>query len=101
MFRLILFDIDGTLIRTGGAGVQAFGSVFQEVFGFENATANIRFAGRTDTGLVREMMRNHGVPETAENFAKFFDAYPRWLTHWLTEMDGRLCTGVEEFMIHC
>ena len=33
MFRLILFDIDGTLIRTGGAGVHAFGSVFEEAFG--------------------------------------------------------------------
>ena len=33
MFRLILFDIDGTLISTDGAGVKAFGRVFDEIFG--------------------------------------------------------------------
>jgi phosphoglycolate phosphatase len=101
MFRLILFDIDGTLIRTGGAGVKAFGSVFTEVFGLENGTANIRFAGRTDTGLIREMMRNHGVDESVENFELFFKAYPKWLTHWLNEMDGTVCAGVDAFMEHC
>ncbi len=101
MFRLILFDIDGTLIRTGGAGVKAFESVFKDVFGLENGTANIRFAGRTDTGLIREMMRNHGLEETREHFERFFEAYPRWLVHWLNEMDGRVCAGVDAFMEHC
>jgi phosphoglycolate phosphatase len=101
MFRLILFDIDGTLIRTGGAGVLAFGSVFKEVFGLENGTANISFAGRTDTGLIREMMRNHGVEETATNFNLFYEAYPKWLTHWLNEMGGKVCDGVDAFMEHC
>ena len=101
MFRLILFDIDGTLIRTGGAGVRAFESVFKEVFGLENGTANIRFAGRTDTGLIREMMSNHRVADTSDNFERFFKAYPRWLKHWLNRMDGAVCPGVDAFMDHC
>jgi phosphoglycolate phosphatase-like HAD superfamily hydrolase len=101
MFRLILFDIDGTLVRTGGAGVLAFGSVFKEVFGLENGTSDISFAGRTDTGLIREMMRNHGVDETAANFELFFQAYPKWLTYWLNESAGRVCNGVDAFMGHC
>ena len=33
MFRLVLFDIDGTLIRTHGAGVRAFAATFDDVFG--------------------------------------------------------------------
>lgn len=101
MFRLILFDIDGTLIRTGGAGVKAFESVFREVFGLENGTGNISFAGRTDAGLIREMMRNHSVDDTDENFDLFFEAYPKWLTHWLGEMGGKICDGVDPFMKHC
>lgn len=101
MFRLILFDIDGTLIRTGGAGVKAFGSVFEEVFGHSTGTENIHFAGRTDRSLIREMMRNHGVEQSDDNFDKFVDAYPKWLNHWLTEMNGHVWEGVDGFMAHC
>ena len=70
MVRLVLFDIDGTLIRTGGAGVKAFASTFAEVFGLIEATKTLQFAGRTDTSLVRECFRLHGVAPTAENFQR-------------------------------
>ena len=54
MVRLVLFDIDGTLIRTGGAGVQAFGKVFETEFGIIDGFEKLKFAGRTDYSLVRE-----------------------------------------------
>ncbi len=101
MFRLILFDIDGTLIRTGGAGVRAFRSVFEEAFGHQTGTDRIHFAGRVDTSLVREMLVNHGLEPSRENFDKFFARYAHWLRHWLNELDGHLCPGVEPFMQHC
>jgi phosphoglycolate phosphatase len=101
MFRLILFDIDGTLIRTGGAGVRAFGSVFEEAFGHPTGTEGIHFAGRTDSSLVREMLVNHGLEPSRENFDKFFDRYAHWLRHWLGKLPGALCVGVEGFMRHC
>jgi len=100
MFRLILFDIDGTLIRTGGAGVKAFGSVFEEVFGHKTGTEKIRFAGRTDTSLVREMLVNHDMEPSPANFQKFFAIYERWLRHWLDKMEGAVCAGVTEFISH-
>jgi phosphoglycolate phosphatase-like HAD superfamily hydrolase len=68
VIRLVLFDIDGTLIRTGGAGVTAFGRAFETEFKVSNGTARIKFAGRTDTGLAREMFVNHGIAPTPENF---------------------------------
>lgn len=101
MFRLVLFDIDGTLIRTGGAGVRAFGSVFEEVFGHSTGTEKIHFAGRTDSSLVREMLENHNMAATRENIDRFFARYERWLRHWLTELGGHICPGVEVFMQHC
>lgn len=101
MFRLILFDIDGTLIRTGGAGVRAFGSVFEEVFGHKTGTDRIRFAGRTDTSLVREMLVNHDMEPSPENVARFFAIYERWLRHWLGKLEGGVCAGVLDFMAHC
>ena len=52
MVKLVLFDIDGTLIRSGGAGVQAFERTFTEIFGMKEATRRMKFAGRTDVSLV-------------------------------------------------
>ena len=46
--RLVLFDIDGTLVSTGGAGVKAFSKAFESAFGIDDATEKIKLAGRTD-----------------------------------------------------
>ena len=54
MFSLILFYIDGTLIHSGGAGEKAFAKVCGSMFNVPNGTAQLRFAGRTDTSIVRE-----------------------------------------------
>lgn len=98
MIRLALFDIDGTLIRTGGAGVQAFARTFAIVFGVEDATRGIKFAGRTDTSLVRQCFRMHGIQERAANFRKFFETYVFLLEHQLAQTKGGPCFGVVEFL---
>jgi len=54
MVRLVLFDIDGTLVRTGGAGVKAFAKVFETEFGATDGFERLKFAGRTDVSLVRQ-----------------------------------------------
>ena len=54
MIRLVLFDIDGTLVHTGGAGMKAFSQVFATEFNVPNGSEKIKFAGRTDYSLVRE-----------------------------------------------
>ena len=48
MIKLVLFDIDGTLIQTGGAGERAFARVCELEFGIPEGTAHLQFAGRTD-----------------------------------------------------
>ena len=48
MVRLVLFDIDGTLVRTGGAGVKAFAKVFKTEFGATDGFERLKFSGRTD-----------------------------------------------------
>ena len=64
MVRLVLFDIDGTLIRTGGAGVKAFAKVFQTEFGAVDGFERLKFAGRTDISLVREFFGFHEIAAT-------------------------------------
>jgi phosphoglycolate phosphatase-like HAD superfamily hydrolase len=98
VIRLVLFDIDGTLIRTGGAGVKAFGKTFETEFKLPHATKNVIFHGRTDVSLVREILRANRLEESAQNFARFFDRYPFWLDHYLHKLDGGPCEGVQEFI---
>jgi phosphoglycolate phosphatase len=98
VIRLVLFDIDGTLIRTGGAGVKAFERTFAVEFGIQKAAHGINFAGRTDTSLVRECFNRHGIEPSASNFKKFFEAYVFVLSHLLLDCQGSACAGVVEFL---
>ena len=96
--RLVLFDIDGTLIRTGGAGVRAFERAFETEFKIPNGASRIKFSGRTDNGIAREMFVQHGVTPTPENFRRFFDTYVFWLDHILSQSQGKTLPGVWEFI---
>ena len=97
MVRLVLFDIDGTLVRTGGTGIKAFARTFATIFGVHDGVDKIRFAGRTDVSLVREMFTISNIAHTEENFRRFFDNYVHWLDHLMKDCDGEVCPGVMEF----
>jgi phosphoglycolate phosphatase len=98
MVRLVLFDIDGTLIRTGGAGVKAFERVFATEFGATDGFERLKFSGRTDFSLVREFFGFHGIEASPANFDRFFERYVFWLDHILREGKAEVCPGVREFI---
>jgi len=98
MVRLVLFDIDGTLVRTGGTGIKAFARTFATIFGVHEGVEKIRFAGRTDVSLVREMFTLSHIAHTEENFRRCFDNYVHWLDHLMKDCDGDVCPGVMEFI---
>jgi phosphoglycolate phosphatase-like HAD superfamily hydrolase len=98
MFRLVLFDIDGTLIRTGGAGVKAFAKVFETEFKAVDGFEKLKFAGRTDVSLVREFFHHHRIQASEANFTRFFDRYVFWLDHILNETGSSVCLGIREFI---
>ena len=98
MIELVLFDIDGTLVRTGGAGVEAFRKVFAEEFDAADGFEKLKFAGRTDTGLVREFFEYHSIPMTEENTQRFFEHYVFLLDYILSHGAPRACHGVREFI---
>jgi phosphoglycolate phosphatase-like HAD superfamily hydrolase len=98
MTRLVLFDIDGTLVHTGHAGTQAFARTFATEFNLHHGAEKMKFAGRTDVSLVREFFKIHGLDESPEHFARFFSRYVFWLDYILASSNGNICHGVQNFL---
>ena len=96
--RLILFDIDGTLIHSGGAGVHALKSAFKERFGVTDDLHDIEVAGVTDSGIVASILNKHKIPATNENVSAFLDSYVHFLSIELPRRVGKLLPGVLELL---
>lgn len=67
--RIVLFDVDGTLLWTDGAGRRAVHRALKDVLGIEHPAAGFRFDGRTDPEIVRLLAaaagRDHGTDVVA------------------------------------
>jgi phosphoglycolate phosphatase len=63
MRRLVLFDIDGTLLTTDGAGKRAVREALLEVFGTTGPIGGYSFSGRTDPEIVHDLLAAGGIPE--------------------------------------
>ena len=96
--RLWLFDIDGTLVDTGGAGMRALQEAAIERFG--DAGPELDLAGSTDSGIVLNMLAHFGVPESAEELESFYSFYLERLEWNLAHggYDGRVLPGAVELL---
>jgi phosphoglycolate phosphatase-like HAD superfamily hydrolase len=77
--KLLLFDIDGTLVSTGGAGVRALNRAFCQVVGIVNAMDGIRLHGKTDPAIIREVFNAREVPSPRASFDQILAAYVEFL----------------------
>ena len=96
--RLLLFDIDGTLIHSAGAGVEALRRALKERFKIVDDLHDIEFAGMTDSGIVLSILKKHKIPPTAENSAAFLDSYVHFLSKELPLRKGNLLPGVLQLL---
>lgn len=94
---LYLFDIDGTLLDARGSGRGSFDAVFQAAHGISDASAGVRYGGKTDPALIDEIYQARlGRPATSNEQAAFLAGYlPRLRAH-LDQHGARVYAGVNE-----
>lgn len=95
---IILFDIDGTLVRTGGAGKAAMEAGLVASFGVTELCDKVSYSGRTDVAIGRDLLCVHGIDPTPENQHKLRESYLSHLPHSLQSKGGEVCPGVPELL---
>jgi phosphoglycolate phosphatase-like HAD superfamily hydrolase len=76
--KLLLFDIDLTLINSGAAGRRAMTQAFEKVFRKQNGFVGVDFAGRTDPLILKDALAHNGLewdPRREESFKKTYFGY--------------------------
>jgi phosphoglycolate phosphatase len=96
--RLILFDIDGTLVNTGGAGVMSLCNIVQRRFGVADDLRDVEVAGKTDRAIIRDILRKYGTDPTEENVSEFAQTYVADLRHQLPRCRGRVLPGIDKLL---
>jgi phosphoglycolate phosphatase len=94
MRKLLLWDIDGTIITSGGCGEASLRLAVKEVFGKDDDLRDIEIAGRTDTRIARQLLRKYERAETQEGIDEILNCYLRHLPILLAQRAGRLLPGV-------
>jgi phosphoglycolate phosphatase-like HAD superfamily hydrolase len=96
--HVCLFDIDGTLISSGGAGKAALEAALASEFGVGPATERLQFSGRTDRAIIRDLFAMHLLEDTPENRRRLVDSYLRHLPACLARGSGRILPGIAELL---
>lgn len=94
---VLLFDIDGTLIEAGGAGGGALLKALEAEFELSDAQP-VALHGRTDKGILAELLENHEVTPSEENVKRLCERYFASLPAELAARDGRLLPGVRDLL---
>ncbi|XAL99718.1 HAD family hydrolase [Phycisphaeraceae bacterium D3-23] len=97
---LFLFDIDGTLLDTGGVGQRAMRTVATQSFGGKLDFGPIRFGGMLDPDIFHEAAGHGGLEDAASHHQRFHDAYLPLLAAELAQIDrsSTLLPGVIDLL---
>ncbi len=98
--KLLLFDIDLTLIRTGGAGRKAMNKAFVDIFNVADGMDGVDFAGRTDRAIFKDALGKAQTRWTLDLERRFKKQYFELLTLELSAKNSRKCIlpGIREIL---
>ncbi len=97
--RVVLFDLDGTLIRTEGAGRRALERAWEQCFGIPVVLEGRWFAGRSDLAIFRELARHQGLDrEYGVRVDSLIRTYLGFLDQELRVRPGAVLPGVRELL---
>jgi phosphoglycolate phosphatase-like HAD superfamily hydrolase len=96
--HVCLFDIDGTLISSGGAGKAALELALASEFGITRLIETISLSGRTDRAILRDLFRMHVIEDTTETRHRLMAAYLHHLPQCLASRGGRVLPGIAQLL---
>lgn len=96
--KFVLFDIDGTLLDSGGAGMRSLNLAFEEMFSIRNAFDAISVAGKADLWIIKEGLTMHGIRSPNGIIHAFFETYIRHLKTQVHTGKGRIKKGIPEIL---
>src|SRR5258707_5788954 len=95
---VFLFDIDGTLLASGGAGKVALEEALLHEFQLEAIRLQVPYSGRTDVAIAFDLLSGHNLPATLEHVDRLHNSYLLRLPEALTRRQGRILPGVVELL---
>ena len=96
--HVCLFDIDGTLLNTGGAGQAAMEAALQSEFKANRSVEGVYTVGRTDRAILDDLFAQHGIEHNETTWRRFLDAYLEHLPQYLAKLEGRVLPGIHTLL---
>lgn len=96
--HLLLFDIDGTLVRVNGAGRRAVESALSDVVETRLSTTGVQFSGKTDPQIVRDIFDANDIDATDDLVEKAVSVYADVAVHALQPEDVTALPGAADLV---
>ena len=97
--KLLIWDIDGTLLDCGSAGRKAMDHTFKNMFDISNGFNGISMSGRLDSVIIEDAVRSHGIKDFSID--RFYDIYERTLKDILKDQNVKVYEGIVELLEYC
>lgn len=94
--KYLLWDIDGTLLVSGGAGIRAISETVKQRFNKDDFDFGETMAGRTDSYIIKKIVKQYKSKYTAADAAGFFITYNQIFSKLLKTSNGNLLTNVKK-----
>ena len=98
MTTVLFWDIDGTLLNTGGASSMALTHAYRDVIGLDVDLSQIQMAGSIDSIITADILRSHNITPTPDKMQHVIKRYGEYLPDTLPRCPGSILPGVQAIL---